>query len=293
MPEQRLLIAYAHPDDESFGSGGLIAKCVGEGILVDYICATNGDMGTIPDSLAGQYDKVSDIRLRELDCAADVLGLNQVIRFDYKDSGMMGSESSNDPDCLWYQWQNHPETVIRRVVDVIRETKPQVIITFNRYGGYGHPDHIAIQRATTEAFKLAGDATYTDSSFAPYAPQKLYYASIPGRSLKFYLWMLRLQGKDVRRLGVNKDLDFQAVIDHLEPVHTVIDLNGYMDAWDKASQCHVSQGQGRGSGTRGLMAILPVSIRHKMSSKYGLTRIYPEPSADRVDEYDLFANVRV
>ena len=88
---KRLLIAYAHPDDESFGSGGLIAKYVAEGAQVGYICATNGDMGTIPLAMREQYSEVSEVRLAELDCAAQVLGLDPVYRFGYKDSGMMNS----------------------------------------------------------------------------------------------------------------------------------------------------------------------------------------------------------
>ena len=80
----------------------------------------------------------------------------------YRDSGMMGSETSEDERCLWATWNREPESVTKRVVEVIREIRPQVVITFNKYGGYGHPDHIAIQRATTEAFKLAGDVKLPD-----------------------------------------------------------------------------------------------------------------------------------
>ncbi|QPC84943.1 PIG-L family deacetylase [Phototrophicus methaneseepsis] len=292
MSEYRLLIAYAHPDDESFGSGGLIAKYVSENAQVSYICATNGDMGTIPASMRDQYSSVSEIRLAELECATQVLGFHKVFKFGYKDSGMMGSESTRDPQCLWYQWQAHPDTIIRRVVEVIRETKPQVIVTFNRYGGYGHPDHIAIQQATTAAFSLAGDPHYITDGLEAYTPQKLYYASTPGRMLKLYLRWMRLRGHDVRRMGVNKDLDYQAVVDNLEPIHTVIDVSKYLDIWDKAAECHVSQGQGRGSGTRGLVASLPPWLRRRVSGKYGLTRVHPEPRSHRVDEHDIFQGVQ-
>ena len=289
---KRLLIAYAHPDDESFGSGGLIAKYVAEGAQVGYICATNGDMGTIPLAMREQYSEVSEVRLAELDCAAQVLGLDPVYRFGYKDSGMMNSASNQDPDSLWYGWQNHPETLLKRVVDVIRDFKPQVVVTFNRYGGYGHPDHIAIQQATTEAFALAGDASYLVEGTQPYAPQKLYYASIPGRMLKLYLRWMALRGHDIRHMGVNKDLDYQAVIDHLEPIHTMIDVGAHFDTWDRAADCHVSQGRGRGSGTRGYLASLPKPIRRLVSGKYGLTRIHPQPDHDRIDENDIFVGAR-
>lgn len=288
----RLLIAYAHPDDESFGSGGLIAKYTAQGVQVDYLCATNGELGTVSDDIGEQTDSTATIRLQELDCASNVLSINHVIKLNYQDSGMMGSETSKLPACLWYEWENHPDKLIQQLVDIIRETKPHVIVTFNRYGGYGHPDHIAIQRATTAAFQRASDANYASSSHAPYSPQKLYYASIPAfRFYKLYLLLLKLKGKDVRKMGINQDVDYQAVADNFEPLHTVIDLSPYMDIWDTASDCHRSQGQGKGSGTRGMMYPLPTWLRHWMASQYGLTRIHPKPLADHIDEHDLFQGV--
>jgi len=291
---KKLLIIYAHPDDESFGSGGLIAKYADQGAQVDYVCATDGDMGTPDESVANATSPLADIRLQELDCAKQVLGIHQVIRLGYNDSGMMGSESNHADNALWHQWQTQPERVTQRLVTIIRDIKPQVIVTFNRYGGYGHPDHIAIQQATTEAFKYAGDTDYTDASLAPYAPAKLYYASIPAYQFYWlYLWTLRLRGKDPRRMGVNRDLDYQAVLDHLEPIHTMIDVGDYLDKWDEASDCHVSQGQGRGSGTRGMLANLPAWLRRRIAGGYGLTRIHPQPTQDAVDEFDLFDGVDI
>src|SRR5688572_28345093 len=130
MANRRLLISYARPDDESFGSGGLIAKYVAEGVDVYLICATDGDMGTIPDEMKGQYATVRELRLSELDCANDVLGFKKVFKLGYKDSGMMSDTSINDPACLWSNWQTNPDSVTRRVVEVIREIKPHVIVPF-------------------------------------------------------------------------------------------------------------------------------------------------------------------
>ena len=102
---------------------------------------------------------------------------------------------------------------------------------------------------------------------------------------------MTLRGHDVRRMGVNKDLDYQAVVDNLEPIHTVINVGDYFDIWDRAADCHISQGQGRGSGTRGYIASLPPWLRRLVSGKYGLTRVHPAPMADRVDEFDIFQGV--
>lgn len=286
MANRRLLIAYAHPDDESFGNGGLIAKLVDAGVDVYLICATDGDMGTIPEEMQGQYETVRELRLAELACASEKLGFKDVFTFGYKDSGMMGSESTEDPDCLWYAHQHHHDTLTRRVVAVIRQVQPQVVLTFNKYGGYGHPDHIAIQRATTDAFKLAADGNYAADQ-APYQPQKLYYSSIPASYVRLGLFLARLRGEDPRRMGTNKDIDMAAIVDHIEPAHIEIDISNYIEAWDEASACHASQGGG------GFMKQFPMFIRRFLMGKQRLTRVYPEPGHERIDEHDLFAGVRV
>jgi len=282
MANRRLLISYAHPDDESFGSGGLIARYVGEGVDVYLICATNGDVGTVSPEMLTGYKSVAELRLAELDCASQKLGLKQVFKLGYKDSGMMNSETSKDPSCLW---QAPREEVTRRVVQIIRDVRPQVVITFNRYGGYGHPDHIAIQRATTDAFHLAGDASYDANGQAPYQPQKLYYSNIPKLPLQIIMGWMRLRGQDPRRLGVNRDIDMQAVLDNIEPTHTLVNIRDYYEAWDAASACHVSQG-----GTSSINRI-PLSVRKLIAPSQGFTRIHPSPSQNRVDEYDMFAGV--
>jgi LmbE family N-acetylglucosaminyl deacetylase len=287
MATRRLLICYAHPDDESFGNGALIAKYVAQGIEVYYLCATDGDRGTIPPEMQDLYPTVRELRLSELDCASQVLGFKQVFPLGYKDSGMMNTEYNQDPDCLWYQYQHNPERIVRQVVETIREVQPQVILTFNKYGGYGHPDHIAIQRASTEAFKLAGDARYSTGDLPPYQPQKLYYGALPVTFLKFMLTTMRLRGMNPRKMGVNGDIDFQAVIDNIEPVHTRVHIADYLDKWDEASICHKSQGGG------GMLNRFPKWLRKLLVRHQGFTRIVPAPSQARVDEHDLFVGVNV
>lgn len=281
MSNRRLLISYAHPDDESFGLGGLIARYVAEDVEVSLICATNGERGTVKEEFLQGYKSVKDLRLAELECAAETLKLKHVVKLGYKDSGMMGSETSHDPECLW---QAPEADVVRRVVEVIRDLKPQVVVTFNRYGGYGHPDHIAIQRATTKAFALAGDPSY-ETGQAPYAPQKLYYSSISARQVRLGVAVTRLRGQDPRRLGRNKDFDLVAILDHVEPAHTAIDIREYFDAWDAASACHASQIGGGGPR-------FPKWARRWLTPYQTFTRIHPAPQADQIDEYDFFAGVR-
>jgi len=284
--KKRLLIAFAHPDDESFGLGGLIAKYVAEGVEVSYLCATNGDVGTVSEELLAGYNSIAELRIAELDCAAEKLGFKHVIKLGYKDSGMMHSETSQHPGSLWHTWGRRPDEVTRKVVETIRELKPHVVITFNRYGGYGHPDHIAIQQATTEAFTLAADPDYITGNLPAYTPQKLYYTSIPAYMVRMGIWRARLKGQDPRRMGRNNDIDMVRIIENVEPAHVKIDIKDYLDAWEEASACHVSQGGGSGGW-------LPKWLGRMLRAQQGLTRVSPVPGHTHIDEHDLFDGVTV
>ena len=281
MEKRRLLISYAHPDDESFGLGAAIPKWIDDGVDVFLICATNGDVGFVPAALRGKFATVAELRLSELDCARQYLKFKDVFMLGYRDSGMPGSETAEHPDCLAYRWRHHPEDVAADVIEVMRRVKPQVVVTFNRYGGYGHPDHIAIQRATLRAFERLRDQAADNGG---YSPQKLYYAAYPKWSMRMRIWRARLKGQDPRRMGINRDVDTLKSLEHIEPVHARISIAPYMDIWEKASRCHASQGGGRVSRTSRL-------LRRLLYSRQGFTRVYPQPSHSRVDEDDLFAKV--
>lgn len=286
MSNRRLLISFAHPDDESFGLGAAIAKWNAEGVDVYLICATNGDVGTVPDEMKDQYSSIAELRLSELECADKILKFKQIFKLGYRDSGMMGSETSKHPDSLWSQWENHTERVTYDVTKVIRQIRPQVVITFNKYGGYGHPDHIAIQQATVKAFNCASDETYDTDGLAPYKPQKLYYSAYPKITMQMRIWNMRLRRQNPRQMGRNKDIDIVKILDHVEPIHAQFPITKYFDVWEKASQCHVSQGGGRISNTSRLW-------RRLVFAHQRFTRVYPVPPRDVIDENSLFANVIV
>ncbi len=279
---KRLLFSLAHPDDEAFGSGALIAKYATEGAHVSLICATDGARGTIEPHYIEQYGSHSAVRYAELGCAAEKLGFREVIRFDYRDSGMMGSPENDDPDSLWQQDETH---VTERIVTHIRRLQPQVIVTFDPYGGYGHPDHIFIHRATTRAFHAAGDAAQFPAAGAPYAPQKLYYTSFPRLTLKVFIWTTRLRGNDPRKVGVNKDLDLVAIQDNLLKVTTRVPVAAYREQGEAAARCHASQLSPGGMGPRWIRRLLG---RHQT-----LSRAHPAPTPGEGAERDLFAGVRL
>jgi N-acetyl-1-D-myo-inositol-2-amino-2-deoxy-alpha-D-glucopyranoside deacetylase len=286
MEKPRLLICYAHPDDESFGLGGLIAKYVEQGVDVYLICATDGAVG----SMDGQYldggKTIRDVRLSELDCAARKLNLTEVFMLDYRDSGMMGSPDNADPACLWATWQREPDTVTQRVVEVMRQVRPHVVITFNEYGGYGHPDHIAIQQATVAAMDHVNDETYLTGDLTPYQPQKLYYSSITKFPIQVGIALARLRGKNPRALGRNEDIDIVAILDHTDDPTTKIDVRDYFQQWDESGACHASQGGGS-------IKRFPIWLRKMTFPEQTFRRVFPEPERSGIIEYDLFEEVKL
>ncbi len=286
-PQPRLLISFAHPDDETFGMGGAIAHYAARGAQVDLICATNGEAGDVAPEYLHGFDSVADVRLAELACAAEKLGIHQLFTFGYRDSGMMGTPGNDHPEALW---QADPETLTGQVVEVIRRVRPQVVVTFDPYGGYGHPDHIAMHRATLAAFHAAGDpARYPDqiaAGLAPHQPQKLYYNTIPTLMIRLAVFAARLRGQDPRRMGRNNDLDMQAVLDAALPATTRLNVADQYDLWMEASACHASQ-DGLSSGTP-----LPRAVARRLFGRQAFYRAWPAVNGQTPAEDDLFAGLR-
>ncbi|WP_322802137.1 PIG-L deacetylase family protein [Thermoflexus sp.] len=244
MTRGTLLAAFAHPDDEAFGPGGTLALYVSRGYTVHLICATRGEAGSLAPGMESTAD-LGTIREMELRCAVEALGLHGLHLLGYRDSGMPGS-----PD------QDHPaafirapfEEVVRRLVALIRELRPDVVLTFDPYGGYGHPDHIYMHRAVREAFERAGDPEvfpeHRAQGLQPHRPARLYYTTLPIGQLRPFLVVLRILGVDLRRLGRNRDIDLEAAIRAALPVTTRIDVRSVLDRKERAAACHRSQGGG-------------------------------------------------
>lgn len=280
---KRMLISFAHPDDESFGMGGAIAYYVERGVEIYLICSTNGDAGTVDAEHMNGYQSIGELRLHELYCAAETLGIKEVIPFGYCDSGMMGSPDNDNPDCLW---QADEDIVVGQIVREIRRLRPQVVITFDAYGGYGHPDHIFMHRTTTRAFHAAGDpAQYPDQDLPPYQPAKLYYTAFPRLPLKTMVWAARMRGEDPRRMGKNKDLDLQAALDNTMPTHARLNVANYQQAWDAAAGCHSSQ-----QNIRQMNSIFG-KVQRFVFRHQDFTRAWPEPRKDEPVERDLFQGI--
>lgn len=242
MTDRKTILAVlAHPDDETFGLGGTLALYARRGYDTYYLCATRGEAGSADAEFMQGFKDTAEMRTDELMRAAKILGLKEVFFLGYRDSGMPGSEDNKDPNAQI----NHPvEEVAGRVVKYIRELKPDVVVTFDPIGGYRHPDHIHIQRATTLAFEKAGDASFHPEAGAPFEPAALYYQIFPRGFLKWMVRLMPLIGKDPRKWGRNQDIDLTNLIVDF-PVHVRLDIGSVADVKREASAQHASQGGGQ------------------------------------------------
>jgi N-acetyl-1-D-myo-inositol-2-amino-2-deoxy-alpha-D-glucopyranoside deacetylase len=277
-----LLFCYAHPDDESFGTAGTIARYAAEGVRVALICATRGEAGETSDPTLTTPENLARVRENELRCACSVLGVSDLFLLGYRDSGMAGAESNDDPRCLY---QADVTIVAGKIAQVIRQLRPQVVVTFEPGGGYGHPDHIAIHKATVVAFAAAGDAErypeQLQDGLEPWSPHKLYYTALPRRFFRGVAEQLRANGTQPPTIG-DRPLEEMGIPDEL--VTTFVDVSDYLEEKLQAVHCHQTQ-LSEGNPFR-LLSI--ETMRQVMSTDFF---ILSNGQADGEEESDLFAGV--
>ena len=246
-----ILAVLAHPDDESFGLGGTLALYARKGCDTYLICATGGEAGTVdPEHLNG-YKDTAELRADELKRAAKILGLKEVFLLGYRDSGMPGSEDNKHLDA---QINHSIDEVAGKIVKYIRELKPEVVLTFDPIGGYKHPDHIHVHKATVLAFEKADDPSFHPEAGAPFKPRALYYQVFPRRIFRWMVRLMPLVGQDPTQFGRNKDVNLKELAEVEFPVHARVDITPVSEIKQEAGRQHASQG-----GTqmrRGWMGVL-------------------------------------
>lgn len=215
-----LMCVLAHPDDESLGMGGTLAKYAAEGIETYLVTATRGERGWFGEEK--DYpgpEALGKIREAELLNAAQTLGIREVNFLDYMDG---------DLD------QANPSEAIEKIVTHLKRIKPHVVITFDPSGAYGHPDHIAICQFTAAAVLAAADPTYSNT-FTPHRVAKLYYMAWPPAKMAAYesvFGELTMHVDDITRRSTPWP-DWA--------VTSVIDTADYWDTVWKAVSCHKTQ----------------------------------------------------
>ena len=231
---KRLLIVFAHPDDESLFAGAM-ARYVRQGVRVSLACITKGEAGEISDPSLATPANLGSTREAELRCACDVIGVSDLHLLGYCDSGMDGTPENDRPTAFI---QADPEEIRLTLVKLRRDLKPNVVITFEPKGWYGHPDHIAAGRYTTEAYHLAADPAAFPTAGPAWQPDRLFHAVILRSSFKPIVDYAREQGQDISNFD---EISFD------EPDHLVVEITHTLDVSDlfelkkTAMLCHQTQ----------------------------------------------------
>ncbi len=286
MDKQKTLVYFgAHPDDESFGIGSTLAQYAAAGVKAYYVCSTGGEIGTVDIRHLEQYDTIEQLRVDELKCAAEVLGLAGVFYLGYRDSGMQGSPDNKHPDSMAMAPVNE---AAGRAVRIIREIKPDVVITHDAGGGYGHPDHVATHNAVVKAFYAAGDLAQYPEAGPVFQPAKLYFGVWPRKLMGMIVKLMPLFGQDPHHFGRNEDVDLTKTTSINYPAHAIIRLKKEsITIRNQAIACHASQSSGR--RRPGLFRTLEL-IEKIRGPRDSFMREYPPPT-NRHKEKDLFEGI--
>ena len=162
-----ILFVHAHPDDESMGTGGTIARLVAEGTRVDLVTCTDGAEGEIHDPTLDQEEarpRLAEIRGAELACSVAALGNGAIQQhlLGYRDSGMMGTDANEHPESFW---QADVEDATRRLLEIVQRVRPGAIVSYDENGNYGHPDHINAARIAREAYQASQGTAWAVDRF--------------------------------------------------------------------------------------------------------------------------------
>lgn len=231
MSDRTLLVVHAHPDDEVFSTGGLLAKHAAAGDRTVVVYCTNGEAGEILDESLDPEDarpRLGEIRRQEVQEACDLLGVSDVRFLGYRDSGMRETDENKHPDAF----MNAPmDAAVERLLQVIRETRPQVMVTYDEEGGYGHPDHVMANRVAVEAFRRAREE-------GP-GVQRLFY---PARSREdFRRWVEGLREMGLEIPWVRDDFNFDEYGVPESELSVIVDISEYAPLKKQALAVHKTQ----------------------------------------------------
>jgi mycothiol S-conjugate amidase len=170
-----LLAVHAHPDDESSKGAGTLARYADEGVRTIVVTCTGGEAGDILNPAMdqpGNLDRMPELRRQELAKALEILNVSQHYFLGYRDSGMPDTETNKHPEAFA---NADLDGAVERLVRIIRDERPQVLLTYDERGGYPHPDHIRTHEVSVAAFDAAGDPGRYPDAGEPFQPLKLYY----------------------------------------------------------------------------------------------------------------------
>ncbi len=243
---RRALFVHAHPDDETINNGATMARYVAEGAQVTLLTCTLGEEGEVlvPElELLGpeHADQLGGYRIGELRAAMAALGVED-IRFlggpgRYRDSGMMGTPANDEPRAFW---NADLDDAVAHAVAVVREVRPQVLVTYDENGGYGHPDHIQAHRVAMVAVEAAADPTFRPELGRAWAVAKVYWCCVPRSLLQAGIDALAAAGEEAMFGGVTDAAQIPFSVPD-EEVTAAVDGRAFAGAKDAALRAHATQ----------------------------------------------------
>jgi N-acetyl-1-D-myo-inositol-2-amino-2-deoxy-alpha-D-glucopyranoside deacetylase len=248
-PARRLLLVHAHPDDETITTGATMAYYASAGVGVTLLTCTLGEEGEIlvpalAQLASDQADQLGGYRIGELCTAMHRLGVADH-RFlggagRFRDSGMMDTPANGHPRAFW-RANRDPRVFAKAVaaaVQIVREVRPEVLVTYDPNGDYGHPDHIMTHRVAMAAVDAAADAGYTGAAGAPWSVAKIYWTAAPRSVLRRHQAAMQAVGHSF--LGVDQVEDLPYGVED-EQVTTAVHAMGFGDAKMDALAQHATQ----------------------------------------------------
>ncbi len=221
-----LLLVHAHPDDEAISTGGVMMKARADGHRVVLVTATRGEVGEIHNmDEASTRPRLGEVRAKELENAARILGVNRGEFLDYRDSGMVGTADNENPKSFH---QAPLAEAAAKLAAILREERPEVVVTYDADGTYGHPDHIKAHLVTNAALDLLEKQGWQ--------PAKLYYTGIPRTLMQQFMEALP---EDARRQEQEGTITIPGTPDEL--ITTQVDVSDYVDRKREAFAAHVTQ----------------------------------------------------
>ena len=254
LPERRILLVHAHPDDESINQGATMAKYAAEGVGVTLVTCTGGEMGEIlvPDLehlAADREDKLGEHRRTELAVAMKELGVTDHRYLGgfgrYRDSGMQWHPDGHaiPADTIHENafWNADLTEAATHLVEVIRELRPQVLVTYDEFGGYGHPDHIQAHRVATYGASLAAVPSFRRELGEAHEIAKIYWGAMSASRMREGLRKLRAAGDTTTFEGMDPDGPLPKFIAEDEDLSSVVEADDYVDRKLAAMRAHATQ----------------------------------------------------
>lgn len=231
-----LMAVHAHPDDEATSTGGILARYAAEGVETVLVTCTDGSCGDGPGGVKPGdpgHDRasVADARRSELETSARRLGVGHLELLGYRDSGMMGWATNDEPGAFWGM---DVAEAAAPLVELMRRHRPQVVVTYDANGFYGHPDHIMAHRIAHAAAEVSG------------VPAKIYHTAVPRSGIAELATVLRDAGFDPPEPSEREEGQFAEADEPTwgtpdEEITTCVDVSGFVDAKYEALAAHSSQ----------------------------------------------------